>query len=83
MQTAALVTNLAVHFKWGRESSLAWVTTLDEAQPVAGAAVAVRDCRGRVLWEGKTGADGAAPIASSCHARRAAGLPRTSPLDSW
>jgi hypothetical protein len=63
VQTAALVTNLSVHFKWGRESSLAWVTTLDQARPVAGAAVAVRDCRGRVLWEGKTGADGAAPIA--------------------
>ena len=63
VQTAALVTNLSVHFKWGRESSLAWVTTLDQARPVAGAAVAVRDCRGRALWEGKTGADGAAPIA--------------------
>jgi hypothetical protein len=63
VQTAALVTNLGVHFKWGRESSLAWVTTLDQARPVAGAAVAVRDCRGRVLWEGKTGADGAALIA--------------------
>ena len=63
VQTAALVTNLSVHFKWGRESSLAWVTTLDQARPVAGASVAVRDCRGRVLWEGKTGAGGAAPIA--------------------
>src|SRR5262249_54106227 len=30
--TAALVTNLSVHFKWGRASSLAWVTTLDNAQ---------------------------------------------------
>ena len=62
VQTAALVTNLSVHFKWGRESSLAWVTTLDDARPVAGAAVTVRDCRGRVLWEGRTAADGAAPI---------------------
>ena len=26
---AALVTNLAVHFKWGHESSLVWVTALD------------------------------------------------------
>jgi uncharacterized protein YfaS (alpha-2-macroglobulin family) len=62
VQTAALVTNLSVHFKWGRESSLAWVTTLGEARPVAGAAVAVRDCHGRLLWEGRTAADGAAPI---------------------
>ena len=32
--TAALVTNMAVHFKWGRGRSLAWVTTLDTGQPV-------------------------------------------------
>ena len=32
--TAALVTNMAVHFKWGREKSLAWVTSLDSGQPV-------------------------------------------------
>ena len=79
VQTAALVTNLSVHFKWGRESSLAWVTTLDQARPVAGAAVAVRDCRGRALWEGKTGADGVAPIASRAAAPgRAAGVPALS-----
>ena len=33
--TAALVTNMAVHFKWGRETSLAWVTALDSGKPVA------------------------------------------------
>ena len=32
--TAALVTNLGVHFKQGRESSLVWVTSLDKAKPV-------------------------------------------------
>lgn len=46
---AALVTNLAVHFKRGRESSLAWVTTLDDAEPVAGALVTVHDCDGNEL----------------------------------
>ncbi|MGB8433000.1 MAG: MG2 domain-containing protein, partial [Burkholderiales bacterium] len=60
--TGALVTNLATHFKHGRESSLIWVTTLDSARPVADAAVSVRDCRGSLLWEGKTGADGVASI---------------------
>jgi len=30
---AALVTNLAAHFKWGRESSLIWVTALDTGTP--------------------------------------------------
>ena len=45
--TAALVTNLSVHLKWGREASLVWVTTLDGARPVAGARVSVTDCTGR------------------------------------
>ena len=58
--TAALVTNMAVHFKWGREKSLAWVTSLDSAQPVAGAAVAVTDsCTGQLLAKGVTDASGA------------------------
>ena len=49
VRTSALVTNLAVHFKWGPASSLAWVTRLDLGTPVAGAMIAVRDCRGRLL----------------------------------
>jgi uncharacterized protein YfaS (alpha-2-macroglobulin family) len=60
--TAVLVTNLAVHFKQGRESSLAWVTTLDKAEPVAGAAVSVMNCAGKLLWSGATDADGVARI---------------------
>src|SRR3546814_6343771 len=51
--TAALVTNMAVHFKWGRESSLAWVTSLGSGQPVAGAEIRVIDsCTGRLLARG-------------------------------
>jgi hypothetical protein len=42
VRTSALVTNLGVHFKLGRENALAWVTTLDKGQPVAGAAVRCR-----------------------------------------
>ncbi len=60
--TAVLVTNLAVHFKQGRESSLAWVTTLDKAEPVAGAAVSVLNCAGQTLWSGQTDANGVARI---------------------
>jgi uncharacterized protein YfaS (alpha-2-macroglobulin family) len=60
--TTVLVTNLAVHFKWGIESSLAWVTTLDAARPVDQAAVQIRDCEGTVLWEGKTDQSGLAHI---------------------
>lgn len=54
VRAAALVTNLAVHFKWGARSSLAWVTSLDRGQPVAQARIAVSDCRGKVLAKGIT-----------------------------
>jgi uncharacterized protein YfaS (alpha-2-macroglobulin family) len=59
---AALVTNLGVHFKWGREASVAWVTTLDSGRPVPQATVTVRDCQGTVLWEGETDPQGIARI---------------------
>jgi len=58
--TAALVTNMAVHFKWGRERSLAWVTSLDTGKPVSGAEVRVTDsCTGEEFAHGKTDASGA------------------------
>ncbi|MDB5686962.1 MAG: alpha-2-macroglobulin, partial [Rhizorhabdus sp.] len=48
-----LVTNMAVHFKWGRGASLAWVTALDSAAPVPGAVIQVSDsCTGRLLARG-------------------------------
>ncbi|KQS03130.1 alpha-2-macroglobulin [Sphingomonas sp. Leaf357] len=53
--SAALVTNMAVHFKWGRERSLAWVTALDSGKPVVNAEVRVTDsCTGRLLARGIT-----------------------------
>ena len=61
-RTGALVTNLGLHFKRGRSSSLVWVTTLDRARPVAGARVAVNDCHGKPLWNGSTDANGIARI---------------------
>ncbi len=60
--TAALVTNLTVHFKWGFESSLVWVTALDSAKPVARAAIQIRDCEGKLHWEGVTDRDGLARV---------------------
>ncbi|MEM7181005.1 MAG: MG2 domain-containing protein [Spirochaetota bacterium] len=56
--TTALVTNMAVHFKWGRESSLVWVTSLDKGQPVPGAKISIRDCKNRLLASGKTNKSG-------------------------
>ncbi len=63
VSTSALVTNLSVHFKWGRESSRVWVTRLDNGQPVANAQVVVSDfCSSDILWRGQTDRDGIAAI---------------------
>lgn len=70
VQTAALVTNLAAHFKRGRESSLVWVTSLDKGMPVAGATVEVLDCNGKVHWSGKTDSVGTARIAQELPAEQ-------------
>ena len=74
----ALVTNMAVHFKWGGERSLAWVTSLDSGKTVANALVQIFDCKGASLFEGKTDRDGLVDIenlplpakVASCEARR-------------
>ena len=64
VRTAALVTNLGVHFKLargpGKMTALAWVTTLDDGKPVANAAVALRDCSGKLLASGRTDVAGLA-----------------------
>ncbi|SFM10213.1 MG2 domain-containing protein [Variovorax sp. OV329] len=60
VRSSALATNLAVHFKLGRENSLAWVTTLDKGQVVAGARVRVSDCRGKEVASAVTDAGGVA-----------------------
>lgn len=62
VRTAALVTHMAVHLKHSRENAAIWVTTLDRAQPVSGAAVTVYNCRGEVLWHGKTNHHGNAHV---------------------
>ena len=62
VRTGVLVTNLGVHFKRGRENALVWVTTLDRARPVEGADVAISDCKGQRLWQGRTDAQGLARV---------------------
>src|SRR5271156_5020525 len=63
--TAALVTDLAVHFKQGQANSLVWVTALETGNPVSGADVAVADCHGTELWTGRTDARGLALVPAS------------------
>ncbi|WP_079419000.1 alpha-2-macroglobulin family protein [Thiomonas intermedia] len=62
VRTAALVTNLNVSVKIGRENALAWVTTLDKGRPVAGAKVQVSNCEGTLLTTATTDAQGIARL---------------------
>jgi uncharacterized protein YfaS (alpha-2-macroglobulin family) len=62
VSAAALVTDMAVHFKWGREASAVWVTSLSSGAPVPGARVAVRIPGEQPLWEGTTDGQGIARI---------------------
>ncbi len=72
VRTTALATNLAVHFKLGRENAVAWVTTLDRAKVVPHAVVRVSDCSGKELATATADARGVAslggisPNAPSC-----------------
>ncbi|AXR68936.1 alpha-2-macroglobulin family protein [Leptospira mayottensis] len=58
VRTAALVTNLSLHFKWGKESSLVWVTKLNDAKPVPGADIQIFNCKNEKIFVGKTGPGG-------------------------
>ncbi|WP_050460547.1 alpha-2-macroglobulin family protein [Herbaspirillum autotrophicum] len=70
VRTSALVTNLSVHVKLGRENGAVWVTTLDNAKPVPGAEVRISNCKGDEIWRGKTDARGIAmlpkPLEDEC-----------------
>ncbi len=73
--TTALVTNLSVHFKWGRTGSLVFVTTLDGAKPVPDADLHIVDgCDGKPIWQGRADNNGIARIAE--------GLPKPSTWSS-
>ena len=56
--SGALVTNLSVHLKKGRESSAIWVTHLSDASPAPNAEVAIYNADGAELAKGKTDASG-------------------------
>ena len=62
VRTSALVTNMAVHLKRGKDNALVWVTSLDGGKPVADAEVRVSDCNGNSLWQGRSDSLGRALI---------------------
>ncbi|CAN5847311.1 MG2 domain-containing protein [soil metagenome] len=65
VRTSALVTNMAVHSKLGRENGAVWVTTLDQAKPVAAAEIRISDCTGKEVWRGVTNVQGLALLPQS------------------
>lgn len=68
VRTAALVTNLAVHLKVGKDNALVWVTALDSGKPVADAEVRVSGCDGQSQWQGKTDSLGRALVDKALNA---------------
>ena len=54
------VTHLGISAKFSPHNNVIWVTTLKDAQPVAGAKVEIRDDDNRVLWSGVTDTQGVA-----------------------
>jgi hypothetical protein len=70
VRTSALVTNLGVHFKLGRENAVAWVTTLDKGQPVPGARCGCHDCRGKRTGQRRDRRAGRGPASKGLSPRR-------------
>ena len=58
--TIVQVTNLGISVKDSPQSSLIFVTRLDNGEPVSGATVSVVDTSNTRLWRGTTGPDGVA-----------------------
>ncbi len=58
--TIVQVTNLGVNVKYSPQNTLAFVTRLDNGEPVPGARVSLIRRDGAVAWESTTGPDGAA-----------------------
>ena len=48
------VSDIGVTWKYSPEDNFVWVTSLNDARPVAGARVQLRDRDNRVLWQGMT-----------------------------
>ncbi|MFH1435996.1 MAG: MG2 domain-containing protein [Pseudomonadota bacterium] len=56
------LTDIGVNTKTSADRVIVWATSLDKGKPLGDARVTARDRSGKVLWEGKTDADGVAFI---------------------
>src|SRR6185295_2022462 len=69
VSTLVQATNLGISVKDSPRNTIVLVTRLDNAQPVEGANVVIRDRENKVFWTGVTGADGIA-VAPNTDLRR-------------
>jgi len=58
IHSVALVTDMAVTFKYGLKNSLVLVTRLGDGTPVNGAEIGLFDCTGKIYYTGKTNESG-------------------------
>jgi uncharacterized protein YfaS (alpha-2-macroglobulin family) len=73
VRAAALVTNMAVHLKRGRDNALVWVTALDSGKPVAHVDVRISGCDGQEQARGSTDSEGRLLVAKAVEPGRCAG----------
>jgi uncharacterized protein YfaS (alpha-2-macroglobulin family) len=69
VSTLVQATNLGISVKDSPQNTLIRVTRLDDAKPVAGATVSIRDKQNKVFWSGTTDASGIA-VAPNTDLRR-------------
>ncbi|HEX6641929.1 MAG TPA: Ig-like domain-containing protein, partial [Thermoanaerobaculia bacterium] len=69
VSTVVQATNLGISIKDSPRNTIIMVTRLDDAKPVEGAAVSIRDTANKVFWSGTTDANGIA-VAPNTDLRR-------------
>jgi uncharacterized protein YfaS (alpha-2-macroglobulin family) len=82
VSTLVQATNLGISVKDSPQNTIVLVTQLDDAKPVAGASVSIRDTTNRVVWSGTTDAGGIA-VAPNTDLRRRKTTDRNANVPEW
>jgi alpha-2-macroglobulin len=83
VSTVVQATNLGISVKDSPRNTLIMVTRLEDAKPVAGATVSIRDRDNKVFWTGTTDAGGLAIAPNTDLRRKAASEDQNQWEDSW
>jgi uncharacterized protein YfaS (alpha-2-macroglobulin family) len=82
VSTLVQSTNLGISIKDSPRNTIVMVTRLDDAKPVEGAAVSIRDTKNKVFWSGTTDANGIA-VAPNTDLRRSKEVKEGEYYDNW